>query len=206
MLQSVAGSIRNQALKTAYQEAVKAFSQKAELYAVNRDGDLYQVKCPVCNTHLVSPVASGFFVCKKRHVFRIYTEDGVRQIDTEADADGVDLQKDGKDSHGHAEYLILDPEERSPVTISYWIEEQNPTEQTVSDQIWKLKKNVPMVDQEYFNYYVEIDTMLGGKPVAKIGSQIITRPIYMPNMRAFLLLTALKDTDWGFNIIQDSDR
>jgi len=56
-------------------------------YAINRDGDLFFVECPICHRQdCLEPEDSrvrGVFRCQFRdckHLFEVYTEDGVKTI------------------------------------------------------------------------------------------------------------------------------
>lgn len=49
--------------------------------AINRDGDLYLVECPVCGSQeVIRARDKTYFVCGRDHRFRVYTEDGVVKL------------------------------------------------------------------------------------------------------------------------------
>jgi hypothetical protein len=60
--------------------------------------------CPSCHTKKVSPVGAGVFICSRRHIFSVYTEDEVVEIEDSKKINGPDLI-DGKDSHGHGQMV-----------------------------------------------------------------------------------------------------
>ena len=81
-----------------------------------------------------------------------------------------------------------------------------PTIQIVSDIVWNLRELSPLVEDKYFHYYVEIDTMSGGKPVAEIGSRIQTWPEYISNRYWFLMLQEILPLNWTLFVVQPGER
>jgi len=200
-------------LEEAYKQTVKELADQTGAWAIDRDGDLYRVKCPVCRTPEVIHVDSGFFVCKKRHIFSAYTEDGVRQITEEniKRVIGEDLD-DGMDAHGHGPYTAYDPKEKAPIYLTCWLHDQgNVTLQLISDKVWELRKLSKIADDLFLDYMIEVETMLGGEKRAELGTRIKTWPKYVNNMKWFLLVLELKklfpgDFYWSVGIVEESDR
>lgn len=199
-------------LKRNYASALQGLVGQCKEYAINRDGDNFQISCPVCKTKMVVPVGGQFFVCKKKHVFSIYTEDGIVEIEEDTRILGPDLSDKGMDAHGHGFYKVFKPGDKSPIYFSCWMHEDDRdylkrprTVEEISIFAWDFRSRVKAVSNLSLNFYVEVDTMMGGEPVAKIGSYLRTWPSYVNNMRWFLILKELEGTDWKIGIIQMGD-
>jgi len=203
--QSIKAFIDWEQIKASYKATVADLASKVTAFAIDRDGDLFQIACPTCRTKKVNHADGSVFICARRHVFSVYTEDGVREITDENKEKvlGDDLQKNGKDAHDHHEYMILKPNEKTPIYISYWFEDAGEvTPQMISDVVWKLREKSEIVNGMSFDFMAEIETMFGGKPVATIGSRIKTWPTYTNNMKWFMLMMQLKDDrGWGVRFL-----
>jgi len=63
---------------------VEGYKNNTDLYAVNRDGDLFYIECPNC--HNVELIKRTFFGCKHcMENFSVYCEDGLRHYPVNSD-------------------------------------------------------------------------------------------------------------------------
>jgi hypothetical protein len=201
-------------LKQTYKQALDTLSKDCRAYAINRDGDLFQVSCPVCNNKKVAPAGCGFFVCSRKHVFSVYTEDGVIEITPENEKKllGQDLVH-GEDAHGHNPYTAYKADEKSPFYLSLWMHEdnrdyqENPINlQDISNEAWKLKNKIKALEFMPLDFYAEIDVMRHGDRIAEFGSRLKTWPKYINNMKWFLILRDIDKTEWTIGIIELGER
>jgi len=201
-------------LKQNYKKALDTLSKECKAYAINRDGDLFQASCPVCKSRKIAPAGCGFFICSRKHVFSAYTEDGVVELTAENEKKllGQDLVK-GEDAHGHNPYTVYKADEKSPIYFSLWMHEdnrdyqENPINlQDISNEAWKLKNKIKLLEYMSLNFYAEIDVMRQGDRIAEFGSRLKTWPEYINNMKWFLILRELDRTDWSIDIIKPGER
>jgi len=107
--------------------------KRAKYYSVNRDdSEMRLIVCPKCRkadikkTDKTIPLSNDGYVlklceCNKCHTwFTFYREDGMRDVTKEEAKEAIknghiDLQDDGKDSHGHCYYVMFTDK---PKTIS----------------------------------------------------------------------------------------
>ncbi len=187
-----------------YDILVDDYAKRASAFGINRDGDIFQVACPICRTKKINHAFGGVFVCSRKHVFYVNTEDGVREITDDVKVLGNDLQKDGKDAHGHSPYVTFKPKEKAPVYLSYWFEEHNSNPKSISDLAWKLRKSCPISDSLSLDFMTEIKTMRGGKPIAELGSFIRTWPKFVNNRRWFVMMNQLAPhEEWRIGFLFD---
>ena len=189
-----------------YKSYLKELSKNTGEWGVDRDGDIFQISCPVCKTKKINQAYKETFVCSKKHVFSVYPEDGIRPITGRNDGD--DLQKDGKDAHGHGLYLIHKPDEKTAVYLQYWVE-GDISLPDVSNKIWELKKNFPITS--CFNFNIGIDTMSGGQQIAELNFRVNSWPKYVNNKKWFVLIMGLKNqtpelNKWALNFLEYCDR
>lgn len=163
-----------------------------EPHHVNRDGDLFTIICPKCGSRNTAHVGS-YFICARRHIFSLYTEDGVH---AESDLSeerkkrilGDDLDpKTLKDAHGHEEYDLFDKDDIVPMyfKISLWgLDHDNRTlvnTKTYIDifrnKIGEFKDKFKRFSLSPLYFMTDFDEALQGKTDYRVHSNLM--PMWM---------------------------
>jgi hypothetical protein len=171
-------------IKEVYKDYLKSLTY--EPHYIDRDGDLFRVSCPECGSGNLSYLMGGFFVCGRKHLFHVYPEDGVR-ADSELSDDkkkrvlGDDLQKDGRDSHGHGEYEYFPKEGKVQAYFQFYFgydsDDEDRTFEKAVAHIDYLKEKLEAFSNKfdrfylpYLYFYTDLLDAAGGKPSSDLKS------------------------------------
>lgn len=206
-------------IEDKYKELLDSFTH--EEHYINRDGDLFRVICPECGSKNHHYISGGFFVCARRHLFQVYTEDGVSKESEMSDDSkkrilGDDLQKDGKDAHGHEKYTFFPKDAKVNVYFEFYqgwdTDDSEHTFEKVQEELKYLKDSLHKFSDKfkrfyipYLYFYVEFESAAKGIP----SSDVIGWPENMWIQKVILLKIELEninkkytsDSSRGFRLI-----
>lgn len=172
-------------IETEYKNIVDSLEK--EPHYVDRDGDLFLITCPHCGSKNVGRVGV-FFICAKRHIFSLYTEDGVRK-ESEMSEDGKkriignDLDtKSMKDSHGHAKYDLFDKDGIYPIYFRLSLYGIDYEERTLNvakhylsffkDRMKDFKDKFESLYLELSHFYTDFDEAVNGRVYFDLNSRV----------------------------------
>lgn len=206
-------------IEDKYKELLDSFDH--EEHYVNRDGDLFRVICPECGSKNHHYISGGFFVCARRHLFHVYTEDGVSKKSALSEDSlkrvlGDDLGKDGMDSHGHEKYIYIPKDAKVNVYFEFYkgwdTDDSESTFEKVNQELVYLEESLRNFADKFERFYLphlyfytEFNSALKGVP----SSDVISWPEAMWIQKVILLKLELEninkkytqDTSRGFRLI-----
>ena len=179
-----------------------------EPHYVNRDGDLFTIVCPSCGSKNTGRVGQ-FFICGRRHIFSLYTEDGV-YAESELSEErkkrilGDDLDpKTMKDAHGHEKYDLFNKDDKVKMyyNLSLWGLDYD-TRTLVNGKVYldifkkKMKEFSDKFKRMYLNLY-NFDTDFYEAMVGKVDYRIKStiEPMWM--QKAIVIANELDNMDFG---------
>ncbi|MCK9442708.1 MAG: hypothetical protein M0Q13_14960 [Methanothrix sp.] len=179
-----------------------------EPHYVDRDGDLFTIICPHCGSKNVGRIGV-FFVCSRRHIFSLYTEDGVRK-DSELSDDrkrrilGDDLDpKTLMDAHGHAKYDLFNSDDKIPMyfRLSLWgLEYDNRTLNNAKIYLDMFKNKMSSFSKKFDRMYLELRNFKTDFTEAiegKVDWQIDSGMFSMWMEKAIVIANELDNIDFG---------
>jgi len=205
---AMVNSIKTNSLnvKDEYKRIIDSLTK--EPHCVDRDGDLFNIVCPVCGSINTGRIGI-FFICAKRHIFWLYTEDGVRKISDLSDDRkkrilGNDLDpRTLMDSHGHEKYKVFQRDQKVSVyyMLSLWgLDYDNTTLENVKIYLDMFKDKMGVFGSKFgsmslylYNFYTDFDSSLNGKA----GNYIISKnfPLWME--KAIVIANEIDNMSFG---------
>lgn len=192
-------------IETEYKNIIDSLEKEPNY--VDRDGDLFLITCPHCGSKNVGRVGV-FFICSKRHIFSLYTEDGVKK-DSELSEDrkkrilGNDLDlKTMKDAHGHKKYDLFNKDDIYPMFYRlslYGLENDEMTMNIAKHylDVFKSKLNSFKIKFEFLSlelshFYTDFDEALNGR----VGSYLISKTHPMWMQKAIVMANEIDNMDF----------
>jgi hypothetical protein len=194
-------------IETEYKNIVDSLEK--EPHYVNRDGDLFLITCPHCGSKNVGRVGI-FFICAKRHIFSLYTEDGIRK-ESEMSEDskkriiGDDLDtKSMKDSHGHSKYDLFNKDDKYPMyfrlSLYGGIDYEGMTLNVAKhylgffkDRMNEFKNKFESLYLELSYFYTDFDEAVNGRVYYDLISRV--QPMWM--QKAIIIANELDKIEFG---------
>lgn len=184
------------------------YNLEKEPHYVNRDGDLFNIICPHCGSKNVGRIGV-FFICARRHIFSLYTEDGVRK-DSELSDDrkkrilGDDLDpKTLMDAHGHEKYDLFNRDDKIPMyfSLSLWgLEHEDRTLNNAKIYLDMFRSKMKSFSEKFdrmhldlHNFNTDFDEAMNGKTNWGIDSRIF--PMWME--KAIVVANELDNLSFG---------